>query len=248
MDDSLVSETLEALSDPTTARKAAKHITTLRGIRGTPQGEIARVGASIWDGDRPTFDDEDALSRLFAAAWEDGLLAIGLLAALVPDGPTECLDIGLEWLGRVDDTTTADALGWMVLGPAFLASGADLERFEVLITEHRARPHPTVRRATVAMGLAFLPIPMQGPAAAPLRQRLGERTLQFVDKAQTPLLHALAHRFLRDEDATVRKAMRRLLREWSKTDPAGVVAWEATVRGGLPKMLSAETKRAHRRV
>jgi hypothetical protein len=244
MDESLISETLDALSDGDTARKAAKQVTTLRGLRGTSPGEIARVGAAVWQDDRPTIEDDQALSRLFSTAWEDGLVAIGLLAALVPDGPAECLDIGREWLERLDDNATADALGWLVLGPAFAASGADETRLDTLAADLRQHPHPSVRRAVVAMALAFLPIPIQGPSAAPLRERFGEKTLQFVAEPLSPLVHVIAHRFLRDEDPGVRKALRRLLREWVKTDPAAVIHWTSTVRGGLPTMLSAETKRA----
>ncbi|MCB9676587.1 MAG: DNA alkylation repair protein [Alphaproteobacteria bacterium] len=247
MDESLISETLESASDGDTARKAARQVHTLRGLRGTPQGEIARIAAAVWRKDPPSLEDEGPLSRLFSTAWEDGIVAVGLLAALVPDGPGEAFDIAREWLGRIDDLMTADALGWLVLGPAFAASGADAERLDTFVAELRQRPHPAVRRAGVAMGLAFLPIPIQGPSAAPLRERLGEKALQFVAEPLSPLVHVIAHRFLRDEDPAVRKALRRLLREWVRADPAAVVHWESTVRGGLPKMLSAETKRAHRK-
>ncbi len=246
MDESLVSETLDALSDATTARKMSRQVQTLRGLRGTPQGEIARVGAAVWQESPPTLVDEDALSRLFSAAWEDGMVAIGLLAALVPDGPAECLDIGREWLSRIDDNMTADALGWLVLGPAFAASNPSPEDLGTFASKIREASHPSVRRAGVAMGLAFLPLPLQGPSAAPLRERLGERSLQFVDQPLSPLIHVLAHTFLRDQDAGVRKGLRRLLREWGKSDPVAVSEWVASVRGGLPKMLSAETKKAER--
>jgi hypothetical protein len=246
MDESLVSETLDALSDAATARKMARQIQTLRGLRGTPQGEIARVAAAVWQEGPPSLRDEDALSRLFSAAWEDGLVAIGLLAALVPDGPAECLDIGREWLTRIDDNTTADALGWMVLGPAFAASNPSPDDLQAFASKLRAASHASVRRAGVAMGLAFLPLPLQGPTAAPLRERLGERSLQFVEAPLSPLVHVLAHTFLRDEDPGVRKALRRLLREWVKADPVAVTEWVASVRGGLPKLLSAETKKAER--
>ncbi|MEZ4316587.1 MAG: DNA alkylation repair protein [Myxococcota bacterium] len=246
MDESLISEMLESLSTGETARKTSKQVTTLRGIRGTPVGEIARVGAAIWKSEGLTLADEDSLNRLFSSAWEDGLLAIGLLGALVPDAPSECFDIGMEWLARIDDTTTADALGWLVLGPGFVAAGPDPERLDTLLADLRSRPHAAVRRAAVAMGLAFLPVPLQGPSAAPLRERVGQREVQFVEQPLSPLVHVLAHRFLRDEDPSVRKAMRRLLREWVRTDPAAVVEWENSVRGGLPKLLSAETKRARR--
>lgn len=247
MDESLISETLEALSSNDVARKAARNVSTLRGIRGTPHGEIARVGAVVWQSDRPSLEDDDALTRLFMSAWEDGLLAVGLLAALVPDGPGEALDIGQDWLARLDDILTADALGWLVLGPAFAATGADPERLQTLVASGKGA-HVAVRRAFVMMGMAFLPVPLEGCSVAPLRARHQVDQLTFVEEALSPLLHVLAHAFLRDESPAVRKAMRRLLRAWVKADPAGVVAWEQSVRGGLPKMLSAETKRARNKV
>ncbi len=236
MDDALVSETLDALSDAQTARKTARNVSTLRGIRGTPHSEIARVGAAFWKEHRPTLSDEDALDRLFARAWEDGLLAVGLLAALVPDGPAEALDIGVDWLGRVDDTATADALGWLVLGPAFLATGADPDRLHRFLDTYRCE-HFAPRRALVSMGMAFLPLPIEGCAAAPLRERHGARSLSFVDRPRSVLVEQIARAFLRDPHPSVLKALRRLLKGWAKTDPDAVAAW--TVPGGLPKLLAA---------
>jgi hypothetical protein len=247
MDESLVSETLDALSDAATARKTARNVNTLRGIRGTPQSEIARVGNAVWQDDRPSLQAEDALTRLFMAAWEDGILAVGLLAALVPDGPAEALDIGTDWLARIDDMLTADALGWLVLGPAFLASGADPERLRTFL-EPLKGTHPAVRRAGVAMALSFLPIPLEGPAVAPLRARHQAPQISFVEEAVSPLIAVIADRFVHDESPAVRKALRRVLKSWVKADPAAVVDWQATVRGGLPKILSAETRKARNKV
>ncbi|MCA9569789.1 MAG: DNA alkylation repair protein [Myxococcales bacterium] len=247
MDESLISETLEALSSSDTARKAARNLNTLKGIRGTPQAEIARVGAAVWRDQKPSLAAEDALTRLFRSAWEDGMLAVGLLAALVPDGPTEALDIGLDWLARLDDNLTADALGWLVLGPAFAATGAEPERLRELALAHKGS-HPAVRRALVSMGLAFLPLPLEGCAVAPLRARHGDDAIAFVEAPLSPLVGALAHAFLRDESPNVRKALRRVLKGWVKTDPAAVVAWEAEVRGGLPKLLSEVTHKARNKV
>lgn len=247
MDVTTISAALEAESTPDVARATQRDVRTIRGIRGTPQGAVARLAHQAWASDRPTLDDAPALGELFGGAWEDGLVAVGLLAALVPDGPGQALEIGLDWLDRVDDGATADALGHLVLGPAFAATGADPERLGALVAPHRKVSHPAVRRALVAMGLAFLPIPIQGASAAPLRARHGANALTFVEAPLSPLVSVLAHAFLRDEGPTVRKALRRLLREWVREDPAAVVAWEAEVRGGLPKMLSAETVRARRK-
>lgn len=247
MDVEMISETLEALSDPTVARKAARQTHTLRGIRGTPHGEIARIGSAAWQEHHPTPADEDALRRLFMSAFEDGLVAVGLLATLVPKHPADALEIGVNWLQLVDEVDTADALGWLVLGPAFAATGPSVDRLQELL-EPKKDAHPAVRRALAAMGLAFLPHPIQGPSAAPLRQSLSTKRLQFVDTALSPLLACLCTFFVRDEAPQVRKVLRRILRIWAKADPAAVVAWEESVRGGLPKFLSAETKKARGRV
>ena len=248
MDESLISETLEALARADVARKARRHVSTLRGIRGTPLSEVARVAASAWSEYRPSPDDESALRRLYMSSWEDGLVAVGLLGAMVPDAPAEALDIGLDWLQRVDDILTADAMGWLVLGPAFAASGADPTRLSTLIAELRAREHAVVRRAAVIQAMAFLPVKLEGAAAAPLRERFRQKEITFVEQPLSELVSVVAHAFLRDEAPTVRKGLRRVLKEWVRHDPAAVVAWEAEVRGGLPKMLSAETRKARNKV
>lgn len=247
MDESLISETLDALSDAATARKAARNVSTLKGIRGTPHSEIARLGAAVWQEQAPTLDDEEALSRLFSSGWEDGLLAVGLLAALVPDGPAECFDIAGDWLTRVDDLQTADMLGWIVLSQAFAASGADPGRLKTFVEEHR-NAHPAVRRAIASMALGFMPVPLEGSAVAPLRRRHGSTDLVFVEEPLSELVSVIAHGVLRDESPAVRKALRRVLRAWVKTDPAAVVAWEREVRGGLPKLLSEVTRKARNKV
>lgn len=247
MDVELISETLEAMADPHVARQASRQTHTLRGIRGTPHGEIARIGAAAWQEHHPTPRDEDALRQLFMAAYEDGLVAIGMLSTLVPKHPGEALDIGLSWLDLVDEVETADALGWLVLGPGFAATGPEVGRLEELLAPKKTA-HVAVRRAMAAMALAFLPIPVTGPAAAPLRQALSSKHLQFVDQPLSPLVATICTTFVRDEAPQVRKVLRRILRLWAKLDPAATVAWEQSVRGGLPKFLSAETKKARGRV
>lgn len=98
------------------------------------------------------------------------------------------------------------------------------------------------------MALAFLPVPLEGPAVAPLRARHQTPTLTFVEQALSPLVAVVCDTFVRDESPAVRKALRRVIKGWVKTDPAAVVEWQASVRGGLPKMLSAESNKARHRV
>lgn len=245
MDEELIAETLEAMSDGRTAKAMGRSIRTLKGVRGVKDGEVARIAAALWHEEEVDLEHDDrALSRLFAGAYEDGLVAIGLLAAALPDDPEAAWDLGTDWLGRLDDTSTADALGWLVLGPSMLAAGRTVDD---LLERTQSHEHPAVRRAGVAAALAFLPVPVEGAAAAPLRERVGMKRVQFVEQPLTEGLVAVASATARDEDATVRKGLRRLLRLWTKVDPASVAAWGQDFPGGLHKMLGAEVKRAARR-
>jgi hypothetical protein len=228
---------------------------TLRGVRGLPSGKLAEIVAAAWR-EQPARLPDDAveLDRLFSVAFEDGLAAIGLCAAAVADAPRDALELALDWAERTDDVATADAIGWLVLGPAVAmawASGPQspgsaaraLGPVESRLFRHR-RPEP--RRAAVAMGLAFVPERLEGPAAAALREKLGERQLQMVDTPQIELLAALLGRFVRDDSPAVQKVSRRIVRAWGASEPASLVRWSGNVPGGLPKLLGDEVKRVKR--
>ena len=240
----IVSETLEALSHGADAKKRARQIKTLRGVRGTPMGEIAQIASAAWLECPPDLDDRETLTTLFATAWEDGLVAIGLLAAALIDQPAQGLDIALDWAQRVDDIATADALGWLVIGPGALLSKQPIGAVVGELRDHR---RAEVRRAGVMAAMAYLPVPIEGPSAAPLRARLGQSRTQFVDTALSPAVAELAHASLRDEAPAVRKALRRVIRTWTGADAQAVVDWADTVRGGLPKLIRAEADRARRK-
>ncbi len=241
MDPYTLSDTLEALADAETARRQRKQAQPLRGIRGTPLAEVARIAAAAQQESPARLPEHAAeLGELFAAAWEDGLVAIGLLAATVPDSPHDALDVGLDWLGRIDDVATADALGWLVLGGGCLASGEPLSSL--------GKPmHVAAKRAVVMAAMAALPEPLEGASAAALRSKLSQRRVAWVDSPQSEVIAEHLNGWLRDEMPPVRKAVRRVLRAWTKWDPAAVTAWGDAVRGGLPKMLRAEVERARRR-
>ena len=245
IDAATLSETLEQLSDADTARRIGREVRTIRGVRGVGGAEIAQLATAAWEESAVDLDkDEDELTALFGAAFEDGLLAIALLAGVVPDAPHDVLDIGVAWLTRVDDHQTADALGWMVLGPALLACGAPLQ---VVLGPARALGHVAPRRAALMMGMAMTPETAQGPAAAVLRQRLGNRHIQFVEQAVSTHLTELCTLFLRDEAPPVRKALRRVLGAWARSDPDAASGFIDGVRGGVPKMLRQEVVKGARK-
>jgi len=239
-----IGERLEASADARTARTSIRQMSSLRGIRGVPAGDIARIAAETWRSHRPRLPDAaPELGALFGQAYEDGLVAIGLLAAAWSDDPDRALDLGLDWGDRLDDISTADALGWLVLGPIGLHTGSWTEILDELSGHRR----PAGRRTVVAMALAACPIVVEGPAAAPLREKVGQRRLQMVDAVQSGPVRAVLDRLVRDPDPSVRKALRRVLRAWAAEAPGDAVEWASGIPGGLPRMLGDEIKRASRR-
>jgi hypothetical protein len=141
----------------------------------------------------------------------------------------------------VDDVLSADALGWLVLGPM----AVQLDRIPYGSLAESTRPW--ARRAAVMSGLAYTPTRIEGPAAAALRERHGMKDLQFVESALSDRIEPIARSFLRDEDPQVRKALRRLLGAWASSDPDAATAWLAGVRGGVPKMLREELEKSARK-
>lgn len=244
MDAALLSHRLEEASDARLAKARVHELGALRGVRGTPDGVVARVAAEAWKehGFHPDHDRDQALT-LFSSAFEDGIVAIALAAAALPDDPEAAFELAEIWLDRVDDPLTADALGSLLLGPASIATGRDADALARLAQGHR----PEARRAVIASALAWLPAPLTGPGLAALRERLGTREVRMVDAPRTDAIAALATAFARDDAPTVRKALRRLLRAWTDADPAAVVAWADGIKGGLQRMLGDEVLRARRK-
>ncbi|MFT5587416.1 MAG: hypothetical protein ACI9VR_005026 [Cognaticolwellia sp.] len=240
LDPDAISEQLEKTAQRDVARKRGKHIKAFRGVRGVPVPEITQVLVKAWNPKLNLIEDGETLHTLFCTAHEDGLVAVGLLAAMVPDEPMASLEMVDRWVGMVDDTETADALGWMVLGPALLAAREPwLASLRTFRTEHAWG----ARRMAVMAGMALLPVPLQGMCAAALRERMGMTRLQFVAEADSPAIHELLHVFLRDEDPRVIKAFIRVARSWGESDPDACEAWLDTVRGGVAKRLRQELER-----
>lgn len=243
LDPSVISETLEALSDADTARRRRKHLKPFRGLRGTPVTEIAQVTAESWRESATKLPkDEDDLHDLFCTAFEDGLVAIGLLAAAATDVPYAALDLVDRWLPLTDDLETADALGWLVLGPALLASG---EPLATSLLVHRGGPR-IARRVAVVAAMAALPVPATGPAAAALRAKLGQKQIAFVDAPLSGHLSSVLRGFVRDEDPHVRKAVARLGRGFGEADPDAAEEL-LSLPGGLPKNVRQDWEKGIKR-
>lgn len=241
---------LEELATDEAAANTRIHVRPLRGIRGVSQGILAARIAVAWREGKPELPDaQGALDKLFGTAWEDGLAAIALLAAALPSDPACAFQLGLDWALRTDDILTADSIGWLVLGPALAhaqpGSREASERLSALIGPDGLWTCPSAftRRAAASSALAFTPAEIEGPAAAALREQQGDRHVQMVDGIVPERVGQIVMRFVRDSDPAVQKVLRRVLRVWAESDPASLLAWAPTVRGGLPKILSLELDR-----
>lgn len=244
-DAEIVSEMLEALSDRDTARKRGKHLKPFRGLRGTPVSEVTRTAAELWRSERPKLPgDAEELHTLFCTAHEDGLVAIALVAALVPDEPFEALELGERWLEMADDVETADALGWLVIGPALVASGEPVLEG---LGQHARSPKAHARRAAVMACMALLAVPVEGPCASALRERIGQRQVAIVEQPWTPLVLQLIEQLVRDSDPHVRKALGRVGRTLGELEPEQLSDFMEGIPGGIAKQLRGEWEKGIRR-
>ena len=235
-----LSELLEMFADPYQAKKTQKHNKCLRGIRGVAPGEIARMATAYWveNGINLSRDGDD-LRRLFGTAFEDGLLAITLLAPLATTEPDTCLDIALDWATMLDDAQTTDAIGWGVFGPILLVSPDGYDAIQTL----QKHSNPWARRAAVMAGLAALPVPIEGTVAACIRANLEQKTVRFVDEAMHEWVQCILDASVRDSHPAVQKAVRRLTGVWAFHAPEEASIWGNEFRGGLPKMIRAELEK-----
>lgn len=229
---------LTVKSEDEAARRHRRQVSCARGIRGVPFGDLARIVDRTWRETPPQLPgDAPALSALYSTAWEDGLAAVGLLAAAAPDAPDAALALARDLAGRVDDPLTADALGWLVLGPL---AGLTGQPYPAVVDGLAQHPRDDVRRAVVAGALAFTPTVVEGPAAAGLRARVGQARIRISDRVDPAVVGWVVATFRRDE--AVGRSVRRLLKAWGDEDPAGLLAFAASVPGGLPGPLAAEVR------
>lgn len=240
MDPEAIGDLLDALSDPEQARRTRQHIRPIRGVRGVASGEISRIAVAIWEEEDTALPQAGpALGVLFSSAFEDGLVALSLLAAKTPTQPVEALHVALDWMDRVDDLTTADSLGWGVIGPVLLQR-PDLMP-EVFDYAHHSSPYS--RRAALMSAMAGLPEPVEGAVAACLREMLGHRAVRFVDEPDPQWISTFLTLFLRDEAPPVRKALRRVCATWAFYSPDNAMEWANTTPGGIPKMVRREMEK-----
>ena len=245
LDAAPISKHLEAKASQAQAGRRMKQLQPLRGLRGTPHAEVARLIAQTWKKSPVRLpDDLDALHELFCTAHEDGLVAMGLVAAALPDDPQQALDLAERWLDMVDDVETADALGWMIYGPALAAAGEPVG--EVLSSWSRD-PRPSVRRMALMGAMSRLPVLLEGPTAAGIRARIGEQKVALTDSVDGATLSRVCKAYLSDSHASVQKALARVVRSWGAWDPEGVETFLAGVQGGVPKRLREEAMRGIRK-
>lgn len=234
----IISAALQAHSDTTYARKRNRQIQPLRGIRGVPARSVVAVLVESWKASPLDLPDENGpINQLFTTAFEDGIVAIGLATAALPDAPYEVLDLADRWLELVDDVESGDAIGWLMFGPALLASR---EPFVSSVKELIVHEHPLRRRVGILSCFAAMPTPLEGPAAAALRERLGQRHLRFVETAMDDALDELLPRLIRDEQPVVRRALSRAMRTWATFSPDHVEEIITTFSGGAPRALREE--------
>ena len=239
-----LSELLELFANPQQARKTQKHNKCLRGIRGVAPGEIARIASAYWLENGIQLErDEMELRQLFSTAFEDGLLAITLLAPLSTSEPEACLDMALDWASMLDDAQTTDALGWGILGPILLISPDGQDAIHSL----RTHTNPWARRAAVMAGMAALPLPIEGTVAACIRANLGQKSVRFVDSPIHHWIERCLDASVRDSHPAVQKAVRRLSSAWALHAPNEATQWAIAFRGGLPKMIRLELEKSARK-
>ncbi len=239
-DPEVLSALLESKSEGELARKRGRDLKPFRGLRGVPHSVLIEVLVEAWQSEGVTLPgDEDLLTALFSEAHEDGIVAIGLLAVAALKAPIEALDLFDRWLELVDDVETADALGWLVVGPSLLSSG---EPFAETLLDLKNSPRPHQRRIAVMACMAALPVPIEGAAAAALRAQMGERKIAFVEQALSDEIGPVLEAFIRDTGPPVQKALSRVLRTWASFDPDTVEAFINNIRGGVSKVLRAEVE------
>ena len=113
-----ISRRLEMAAKDTVATRRLKQLQPLKGLRGVPLGDVAAIASEFYRREPLRLpDDHDALHQLFCTAHEDGLVAIAMASASALDEPEEALELALWWIDMVDDLETADALGWLLIGP-----------------------------------------------------------------------------------------------------------------------------------
>ena len=240
---------MEQRSSIDTARKLRREVKSIKGIHGVNSRDLSSIIIDLFDTSGPTLlENLDQVDDLFGHSYEEGLIAVGLLAATLPDAPELCFELALSWLERVDEHQTADSIGWLLIGPGMLATRTPCSEVIQIVEQN---DHPLAMRSAVISGLAALPEVVSLTAAAGLRARLGTPEIRFVDEAASTIVSELLTTYFKRAEPVVRKGVRRLLGAWTRCDQEAVIEWQqrAQQMGGLHKMLSTEiarqTKKRH---
>lgn len=196
--------------DKATFRKMKQQIQPFKGIRGVPFSVVAQ----LLDED-PTLDVEsqsEEVHTLFMSSFEEGLIAVGLLSVAVLTQPEQSWELAQKWLTLIDDVTTADALGKIVIGPCALLLNIDIP------SEIENHQSAFAKRALLMSLCAYVPEPPKGPWVSALRSHLQSEQIIFVEEAQTHHYATLFTYFLKEEHPLLRKAVIQLLQLWSSHD------------------------------
>lgn len=192
---------------------------TLRGTVGVPYSELTKIISESEWAELP--QDEEMIKALYSQSLEEGLISISLLSVCVLSTPAVALELANSWVPYLDDVQTADALGHLVIGPASLSLGLDLnERIK-----QSKDGSPYSRRAEVMSLMAALPEPIHGPAAAGLREYLNAEVVTFVEDPYDKVVGNGLLLVLRDNSPIVRKSFSSVLRAWTACSKDAVDEW-----------------------
>lgn len=251
-------QTLNAHANPRFAQKRGRQLQTIRGVRGVENAVLIEL---INESLPVVLEQHDAtLNQLFGTAFEDGLIAISLLAVAGLENPSDALVLARHWLTFVDDVETADALGRVVIGPCLWHQEMPGDA-QWLAENHRELLREVVRspfavRAMMMASLAWLPEPVPGVTGAGLRAAIEASKVAFVEEPQSEALTLVFRHFLGLKNANapgflhetpmLRKTLLHALKLWACWDPDSVAQCLQESLSTVPRVLQQAVKKGER--